>query len=58
MLTNRLAEAEKPHWTEHAEHYLALVRAAVENDPRDEELHELLLAMEAAVAVKRRRISH
>ena len=42
------------HWMRHADRYLALVRAALEKDPDDLELLELLHAMEAAVAAKTR----
>jgi hypothetical protein len=42
------------HWMRHANRYLALVRAALEKDPDDLELQELLHAMEAAVAAKKR----
>jgi hypothetical protein len=41
------------HWTRHAEHYLALVQAALERNPDDEELRELLQAMEATIARRR-----
>ena len=41
-------------WMRHADRYLALVRAALEKDPDDLELLELLHAMEAAVAAKKR----
>lgn len=37
------------HWTRHAERYLALVHAALEKNPGDLELRELLHAMEATV---------
>lgn len=46
------------HWTRHADRYLALVRAALEKDPGDLELQELLAAMEAAVAAKLKRPLH
>jgi hypothetical protein len=46
------------HWTRHADRYLALVRAALEKDPSDLELQELLQAMEAEVAAQRRRPLH
>jgi len=46
------------HWTRHADRYLALVRAALEKDPQDLELQELLQAMEAALAVKQNRPLH
>lgn len=46
------------HWLRHADRYLALVRAALEKDPDDLELLELLQAMEAAVAAKQNRPLH
>ena len=46
------------HWTRHADRYLALVRAALEKDPDDLELQELLQAMEAEVAAKQKRPLH
>jgi hypothetical protein len=52
---NRIYEL---HWTRHADRYLTLVRAALEKDPNDLELQELLQAMEAAVAIKQRRGLH
>ena len=42
------------HWTRHAERYLALVHAALEKNPDDLELQELLHAMEATVALSKR----
>ena len=41
------------HWMRHAERYLALVHAALEKNPDDMELQELLHAMEAAVATSK-----
>ncbi len=41
------------HWTRHAERYLALVHAALEKNPDDLELQELLQAMEATIALRR-----
>jgi len=46
------------HWMRHADRYLALVRAALEKDPQDLELLELLHAMEAAMASRQRRPLH
>ena len=46
------------HWMRHADRYLALVRTALEKDPGDLELRELLEAMEAAVAAKQRQPLH
>jgi hypothetical protein len=42
------------HWTRHAARYLALVHAALEKNPDDLELQELLHAMEATVALSKR----
>jgi hypothetical protein len=42
----------------HADRYLALVRTALEKDPNDLELRELLDAMEAAVAAKQKQPLH
>lgn len=46
------------HWMRHAERYLALVRAALEKEPGDPELQELLAAMEAALAIRQKRPLH
>jgi valyl-tRNA synthetase len=46
------------HWMRHADRYLALVRNALEKDPNDLELRELLEAMEAAVAAKQKQPLH
>jgi len=46
------------HWMRHADRYLALVRTALEKDPNDFELRELLEAMEAALAAKRKQPLH
>jgi hypothetical protein len=46
------------HWMRHAERYIALVRAALEKDPDDEQLLELLQAMQAALARKAKRPLH
>ena len=46
------------HWMRHADRYLALVRAALERDPGDLDLQELLQAMEAALAAKLKRPLH
>jgi len=46
------------HWMRHADRYLALVRAALEKDPDDPELLELLHAMEAALAYQQKRPLH
>jgi len=40
------------HWTRHAERYLALVHAALDKNPDDPELLELLNAMEATIALR------
>ena len=41
------------HWTRHAERYLALVHAALDKNPDDPELLELLNAMEATIALRK-----
>ena len=41
------------HWTHHAERYLALVHAALEKNPDDLQLQELLQAMEATIALRK-----
>jgi hypothetical protein len=41
------------HWTRHAERYLALVHAALDKNPDDPELLELLDAMEATIALRK-----
>ncbi len=41
------------HLTRHAERYLALVNAALEKNPHDLELQELLHAMEATIALRK-----
>jgi hypothetical protein len=41
------------HWTRHAERYLALVHAALEKNPDDLDLQELLHAMEATIALRK-----
>ncbi len=41
------------HWTRHAERYLALVHAALDKNPDDPELLELLNAMEATIAQRK-----
>ena len=46
------------HWMRHADRYLGLVRAALMKQPDDEELLELLQAMEAALAARQRRPLH
>jgi len=60
--TSMLSEAHSSiyefHWMRHAERYLALVRTALEKDPDDLELRELLEAMEAAVAAKQKQPLH
>ncbi|HEY6942406.1 hypothetical protein [Dokdonella sp.] len=43
------------HWLSHADNYLALVRDAVQKNPEDEELRELMAAMERAMAAQRKR---
>jgi hypothetical protein len=46
------------HWMRHADRYLDLVRAQLAKEPHDEELMELLQAMEAALATRQRRPLH
>ena len=58
MLTDTRERLSELHWTRHAERYIALVRAALEKDPDDEQLLELLQAMEAALALKLKRPLH
>ena len=59
MLTETTDHAiYESHWLRHADRYLALVRAALEKDPKDLQLLELLQAMEAAVAAKQKRPLH
>lgn len=43
------------HWLSHADNYLALVRDAVQKNPEDEELRELMAAMERAMVAQRKR---
>ncbi len=58
MLNETRDPAYELHWTRHAERYIALVRAALEKDPDDEQLLELLQAMQAALAKKQKRPLH
>ena len=58
MLTETRDQVYELHWMRHAERYIALVRAALERDPDDEQLLELLQAMEAALAKKQKRPLH
>jgi hypothetical protein len=58
MLSETCASVYEAHWMRHADRYLALVRAALAKDPGDDELLELLQAMEAALAAKQRRPLH
>jgi hypothetical protein len=58
MLSETPSSIYESHWMRHADRYLALVRAALEKDPGDLELLELLQAMEAAVAAKQKRPLH
>lgn len=46
------------HWMRHADRYLGLVRAQLVKEPHDEELLELLQAMEAALAAQQHRPLH
>jgi hypothetical protein len=58
VLTDTREQVYELHWMRHAERYIALVRAALEKDPEDEQLLELLQAMEAALAKKMKRPLH
>ncbi|HEY2395413.1 MAG TPA: hypothetical protein VGH81_05435 [Rudaea sp.] len=58
MLNETTSSLYESHWLRHADRYLALVRAALEKDPDDLELVELLQAMEAAVAAGQNRPLH
>lgn len=58
MLSDTPSSIYEAHWMRHADRYLALVRAALEHNPDDLELLELLQAMEAAVAAKDQRPLH
>lgn len=58
MMTESTNSIYESHWLRHADRYLALVRAALEKDPDDLELLELLQAMEAAVAARQNRPLH
>ena len=58
MLADTREQVYELHWMRHAERYIALVRAALEKDPEDEQLLELLQAMEAALARKAKRPLH
>ncbi|HEX3123260.1 MAG TPA: hypothetical protein VHQ21_08165 [Rhodanobacteraceae bacterium] len=58
MLNEAHSSVYEFHWMRHAERYLALVRTALEKDPDDLELRELLDAMEAAVAARQKRPLH
>lgn len=52
MLSDNRPAVYELHWMRHADRYLALVRAELAKDPQDDQLRELLDAMQAAVAVK------
>ena len=58
MLNETQNAIYESHWMRHADRYLALVRAALDHNPDDLELLELLQAMEAAVAAKNRQPLH
>jgi hypothetical protein len=58
MLSETHSSIYESHWMRHADRYLALVRTALEKDPNDLELRELLDAMEAAVAAKQKQPLH
>ena len=50
MLIDTREQIYELHWMRHADRYIALVRAALAKDPDDEQLLELLQAMQAALA--------
>ena len=58
MLRHTPGSVYELHWMRHADRYLALVRAALEKNPTDLDLLELLQAMEAAMAAKQHRPLH
>jgi hypothetical protein len=58
MLSNTNSSVYESHWMRHADRYLELVRSALEKDPNDFELRELLEAMQAALAAKQRHPLH
>lgn len=58
MLSDTRSSVYESHWMRHADRYLTLVRTALEKDPHDLELRELLEAMEAAVAAKKKQPLH
>jgi len=58
VLADSREQVYELHWMRHAERYIALVRAALAKDPEDEQLLELLQAMEAALARKAKRPLH
>jgi len=58
MLSSTHSSVYESHWMRHADRYLELVRSALEKDPHDFELRELLEAMQAALAAKHRQPLH
>jgi hypothetical protein len=58
VLADTREQVYELHWMRHAERYIALVRAALDKDPDDEQLLELLQAMEAALAKKLKQPLH
>ena len=58
MLSSTSSSVYEFHWMRHADRYLELVRSALEKDPNDFELRELLEAMQAALAAKHRQPLH
>jgi len=58
MLSSTQSSVYESHWMRHADRYLELVRSALEKDPNDFELRELLEAMQAALAAKHRQPLH
>jgi len=58
VFTDTREQMYELHWMRHADRYIALVRAALAKDPEDEQLLELLQAMEAALARKLKQPLH
>lgn len=58
MLIDTREQIYELHWMRHADRYIALVRAALAKDPDDEQLLELLQAMQAALARRHSRSVH
>jgi hypothetical protein len=58
MRSEHYLRLREMHWLNHADHYLSLVREALQKNPQDAELRELMEAMEAAMVVRERRPLH